>query len=170
MKVNGTLSPVKLPNISTAPHAAPARAEERSAQSDRLELSRKAVEKMREQEKAHLEEMARVKEDAEAAREQAEATAKAFKAQMLCLKIAGRIIAGDKVPSQDEQYLMENDPKLYQMAVSARMPKEDPEEYDSLLEDDEEDQAPADASAPASAPDMSQAAADGEIPAEEVPM
>lgn len=132
------------PNVPrTAPlaPAVPAAAllpQKAAEKTDRFELSQEIKEKMREQQKAHLEELARVEKDAKAAQEQAEAQAEAFKVLMRCIKIAGRIINGDIVPGKDEQYLLENEPKLYQMAVAARIPKEDPEEFDSVLEDEEE--------------------------------
>ena len=58
-------------------------------------------------------------------------------ARLKCLKIASRIMSGDKVPPEDPRFLLENDPKLYQMAVTGRLPKEDPKEHKSVL--DEED-------------------------------
>ena len=44
---------------------------------------------------------------------------------------------GDKVPPQDEQYLMENDPDGYKLALVCRTPKEKPKEWESVLEDEE---------------------------------
>lgn len=54
-----------------------------------------------------------------------------------CHKIAMRIMRGDKVPPQDEQYLMQNDPEGYKLALAMRRPKRKPKEWDSVLKDDE---------------------------------
>lgn len=122
----------------SGPAASPGTGPQKPPRSDRLELSQELREKLSEQQKAHMAELAQVEKDAKAAQEQAEAQAEAFKVLMRCIKIAGRIISGDIVPSEDEQYLLENEPKMYQMAVAARTPKEDPEEWDSVLEDEED--------------------------------
>lgn len=55
-----------------------------------------------------------------------------------CLKIAMSIVSGDNVPQQDIQYLMEHNMDLYTQAMSMRIPKEDPEDCDSVLEEEEE--------------------------------
>lgn len=55
-----------------------------------------------------------------------------------CRKIASRIMRGDKVPPQDERYLMENDPDGYKLALACRKPKEKPKEWESVLEEEEE--------------------------------
>lgn len=63
---------------------------------------------------------------------------KGLKVMDKCRKIASRIMKGDKVPPQDERYLMENDPDGYKLALACRQPKEKPKEWKSVL--DEEDQ------------------------------
>lgn len=55
----------------------------------------------------------------------------------LCQKIAASIMKGDKVPLEDLKFLMENDPDGYRLAMAMRRHKEDPEEMDSVLEDEE---------------------------------
>jgi len=55
------------------------------------------------------------------------------------LEIARRILNGDIVPAQDEKFLMEYNSEIYMRVKSMAEAKEDPEEYDSLLEDEEED-------------------------------
>lgn len=80
------------------------------------------------------------RESAEQARESAEAMADWLEAKLKCLQIASRILAGDRVPPEDSRFLLENDPKLYQMAVTGRLPKEDPKEYDSLLDDEDREE------------------------------
>nr|WP_300006325.1 hypothetical protein [Tissierella sp.] len=60
-----------------------------------------------------------------------------YSGMMKCIEIAARIINGDKVPAKDEQFLMENEPKMYTSAVMLRQQKESPKKYDSLLEDED---------------------------------
>ncbi|MCI8910068.1 MAG: hypothetical protein HFG09_05245 [Oscillibacter sp.] len=57
-----------------------------------------------------------------------------LKKQRICQRIAARIMAGDKVPPEDLQYLMEHDLQSYQLAMAARVPKEHPKEWKSALE------------------------------------
>lgn len=71
---------------------------------------------------------------------EAEALAKQMKIMQRCQKIASRIMKGNKVPPQDMQYLMENDMQSYQMAMAARIPKKNPKEWDSVLEDEDEEE------------------------------
>lgn len=56
-----------------------------------------------------------------------------------CIKISMRIIAGDNVPEQDEAYLLEHFPEMYSSAMTFRRQKEDAKNYDSLIEDDKND-------------------------------
>ncbi|MCM1496323.1 MAG: hypothetical protein NC089_11070 [Bacteroides sp.] len=55
-----------------------------------------------------------------------------------CLKIAASIAAGDNVPQKDMQFLQEHEPELFMKAMLLRRPKEDPEDCDSVLEDEED--------------------------------
>lgn len=71
-------------------------------------------------------------------REQKEGAEDFGKIWSRCMTIAIRIGAGDIVPLKDEKYLQEHEPKLYMSSMTMRMLKEDPEEYDSILEDEEE--------------------------------
>jgi len=57
--------------------------------------------------------------------------------ELKCIKIAMRILNGDYVPKQDEKFLAENNPEMYLRAIMLRKQNEDPEEYDSLLEEEE---------------------------------
>lgn len=59
---------------------------------------------------------------------------KSLKVMEKCRKIASRIMRGDKVPPQDEQFLMEADPDGYKLAIVCRKPKEKPKEWESVLE------------------------------------
>lgn len=54
-----------------------------------------------------------------------------------CLKIAMSIASGDNVPTQDVQYLKEHNPELFGQAMALRMPKKDPKDCESVLEDED---------------------------------
>ncbi len=74
----------------------------------------------------------------ESAKESAEAQDEGFQDMAKALEIARRIMDGDIVPQEDEQFLMEYDSELYMRVKSMAKPKEDPKEYDSLVEAEEE--------------------------------
>ena len=74
----------------------------------------------------------------ESEKENAEAMSEGFGDMAKALEIARRIMDGDMVPQEDEKFLMEYDSELYMRVKSMARPKEDPKEYDSLLEDEEE--------------------------------
>ncbi len=101
--------------------------EEQLKRKQELERELKKQQKMEEQ----------LKREAEAAKKRMEAEQEALKIQMTCLKIAGRIIAGDKVPTKDHQYLVKHDSKLYGKALMMRVIKEEPKEYKQLSEEEE---------------------------------
>ena len=82
--------------------------------------------------------MRELREGLKQAQEAGEGMAESMKIMIRCIKIAMRIMFGDKVPTEDERYLAENDPALYAKALMMRMEKEDPEEYESLLEDEKD--------------------------------
>ncbi len=78
---------------------------------------------------------------AEQSEKQAEAMKESLEKMKRCSKIAKNIQKGHKVPPKDEKYLLENDPKLYMMAMALRM-LEDPDnkKVKSELKDEEEQQ------------------------------
>ena len=62
-----------------------------------------------------------------------------MKVQQRCMEISRRIMAGKKVPPQDERYLMEHDPEGYKITIALRKPpKKDEKECESVLKDEEE--------------------------------
>ena len=75
----------------------------------------------------------------EAARKQSEGAAEYYRRKLKCILIAMRIMQGDKVPPEDHSFLAEEEPELYQKAMSLRIEKEDPEEYDRVSEDEKND-------------------------------
>lgn len=62
-----------------------------------------------------------------------------LKVRRRCMEISRRIMAGKKVPPQDERYLMEHDPEGYKLTIALRKPpKKDEKECESVLKDEEE--------------------------------
>lgn len=74
----------------------------------------------------------------EGANDSADAMGEAFADIGKAMEIARRILSGDIVPQEDEQFLMEYDNELYMRVKSMAQVKDDPEKYDSLIEEDEE--------------------------------
>lgn len=82
-------------------------------------------------------ELARLMEEMKNADKQAEAAGESVKVMSRCIKIASRILNGDKVPLKDMKYLQENDPDMFRQAITLRRVNPEPKEYDSVLEDEE---------------------------------
>lgn len=74
----------------------------------------------------------------ENANEAAEAQGEGFGDLAKALEIARRILDGDIVPPQDEKFLMEFNSEIYMRVKSMAKQKEDPEEYESLMEEEED--------------------------------
>lgn len=72
-------------------------------------------------------------------KEAAEKQGEGFGDLAKALEIARRILNGDIVPAQDEKFLMEFNSEMYMRVKSMAELKEDPEKYDSLLEEEEEE-------------------------------
>ena len=116
---------------------------------DRVELSRRWVEEMQEQSariQALLTNPAGREEEDEGGilgymkteEDKLDGLSEGLDIQMKCLKIAMNIMKGKKVPPEDEQYLMENDPEGYKLAMAMRKPpKKDEEECESVLDDED---------------------------------
>ena len=62
-----------------------------------------------------------------------------LKVRRRCMEISRRIMAGKKVPPQDERYLMLNDPDGYKLAMAMRTPKRNPKKWKSVLEEEDKD-------------------------------
>lgn len=116
---------------------------------DRVELSRElsAVEDEYDQMSKIMEHI-RLREtavqNAEAAKQQGDAMSKAMEGMLKCLEIARRISEGAKVPPADEKMLMDYSHELYMAAKNMALlhMQEKQKEYDSLVEEDAEDQQP----------------------------
>lgn len=77
---------------------------------------------------------------------QASKTKSPYDALVKCMEIATRIIKGHNVPDQDMKFLAENQPKMYSNAILLRQVNDDPKDYDSILEDEENEITAADES------------------------
>ena len=133
--------------------AAETAASAQEARMDRLTLTNQTIEKLAEQSerlKNLLEQTAEAAKplepipfpweasaEEEKSRDELDAMEEGLKAMRKCQEIAARIMRGDKVPPQDERYLMENDPEGFKLALAMRQPKKHPKECKSVL--DEED-------------------------------
>lgn len=140
--------------------AAPAKPAQRQG-TDKLTLSRQALNYLQEQnrlmwEREQEREQRRQSrmDDSLSALESAEreldAMGKQLKAMSKCQKIAAAIMRGDRVPPEDLEYLMNNDPEGYKLAMAMRRENPDPEDCESVL--DEEDRAGASAPEEGTAP------------------
>lgn len=70
---------------------------------------------------------------------EADALGEQMKTMDRCHKIAARIMRGDKVPPEDERYLMLNDPDGYKLAMAMRTPRRNPKKWESVLKEEEKD-------------------------------
>lgn len=116
-------------------------------ETDKLTLTRQAMEKLA----AQSERLQKLLEPEEPARQfpylwdmdgeenghsELDAMEEGLKTMRRCMEIARRIMRGDKVPPEDERYLMENDPNGFKLAMAMRRPKKHPKEWKSVLEDE----------------------------------
>ena len=77
---------------------------------------------------------------------------KQMKTMKRCMEIARRIMRGDKVPPEDMEYLMENDPNGFKLAMAMRKTKKNPKEWESVLKDDQKSEASNESSGEEAAP------------------
>ena len=127
-----------------APPAQAAAESQPAPKTDRLSLSQQAADFLRAQNEAFQEKLAqeaqRMREaqaEAESGKQELDAAEEGLKVMQRCQEIARRIMRGDKVPPEDERYLMENDPEGYKLTIACRKVKKDPKEWESVLKDDE---------------------------------
>lgn len=119
---------------------------------DRLELSRAAMSwvetlndrnlQERERQEALKQKLAGQSDllnQLDSANETADAQGENFRVMERCFKIASNIMSGKRVPPKDLQYLMEHDPKLYQLAVAMRRSDKDDKECDPVVKDEDEE-------------------------------
>ena len=106
---------------------------------DKLSWSRQALSFLQEVNRQDMEERRKLLEARQRDSGELDALNESLKKMERCQKIAARIMRGDKVPPQDEMYLLDNDPDGYKLALACRVPKEKPKEWESVLEEDREE-------------------------------
>lgn len=133
----------------TADTEAPAKAPPARPQApaDKVTLSQQALAFLKEQnqrawEQAQERERRRSRIDGylgamETSQKQLDSMGEKLKIQNKCQKIAASIMKGDRVPPEDLQYLMEHDPEGYKLAMAMRREKRDPEDCESVLNDED---------------------------------
>lgn len=115
---------------------------------DRFTLSRQVVEQLEFQSRIIMD-LARKEEKSpffwdiadsgeETGTSEADALGEQMKTMERCHRIAARIMRGDKVPPQDEQYLRMNDPDGYKLSMAMRTPKRNPKKWQSVLKKEDE--------------------------------
>lgn len=145
MRRNEQLAKVMGKRAETSDAPAKAQVSQPKEPSDKFSLSRQAL--------AYVEEQRRAIWDGDQEREQdrtgglldaletkkseLDSMSEKLKTLNKCQKIAAAIMRGDRVPPEDLRYLMEHDKEGYKMALALRRPKKDPEDVESVL--DEED-------------------------------
>ena len=142
---NARLDRVMGKKAETPDTSAKARTTQQKEPVDKLTLSRQAVAFVEEQSRNMWDEVrereqrrqSRMNSAAEPAKGELDLLSQGLKVLELCQKIAASIMKGDKVPPEDLRFLMENDPDGYRLAMALRRQKEDPEEVDSVLENEE---------------------------------
>lgn len=158
---------------------AKARPQPAQAPTDKVSLSRQALAFVQEQNQ-RMWEQAQEREQRrqgrlddslsalEASKKQLDAMGEKLKVQDKCQKIAAAIMRGDRVPPEDLEYLMNNDPEGYKLAMAMRREKKDPEDVESVL-DEEDKNGAAEESGNGDTPAVSapEAGAGGDAPAAE---
>jgi hypothetical protein len=81
-------------------------------------------------------EIARLAEQAESARQTAEIQGRHSRDMQKAMEIAARILNGDNVPQSDKDFLLKTSPGMFKMATSARrFDNDNPNDYDALARD-----------------------------------
>ncbi len=134
----------KKAEVSGSSASAQAQPPLKKAPADKLSLSRQALAFLEEQNRQAMEREQRRQSrmndslsSMESAKSELDAMGKKLKVMSKCQKIAASIMKGDRVPPEDLEYLMNNDPDGYKLAMAMRRHKKDPEDCESVL--DEED-------------------------------
>ena len=73
----------------------------------------------------------------EGAKSELDLLSKSMDVMNKCLKIAASIMKGNRVPPEDLQYLMKNDPEGYRMALALRKESPNPKDEKSVLSDED---------------------------------
>jgi len=134
----------KKPEQSTYKQAAQALIQDILPDEDTVNISPEAKEKDNKKDLQTMleelrQEMQFLREGLQQAAEAGEGMAEAWKEKIKCMQIAMRIISGNKVPEEDHRFLRDRDMELYARAITMKIQKPDPDEYDRLSEDEKDD-------------------------------
>ena len=137
MRRNEQLSKAMAKKADTSDAPAKAQTPQRQEPADKLTLSRQALAFFEEQNR-----LRQAEEQRRAAQKQSDSSEldlleKALDVQDKCLKIAASIMKGNRVPPEDLEYLMNNDPEGYKLAMALRRENPDPEDEKSVLDDED---------------------------------
>ena len=83
----------------------------------------------------------------------------------LCQKIAASIMKGNRVPPEDLEFLMKNDPDGYRLAMAMRRHNPDPEDEKSVLTDEDKNGGSAEAAGSEEIPSAEVSSVDSSGPA-----
>lgn len=101
------------------------------------EQNRKMWDWQQEREQRRQDRMAGRLSAMEGAKSELDLLSKSMDVMNKCLKIAASIMKGNRVPPEDLQYLMKNDPEGYRMALALRKENPDPKDEKSVLSDED---------------------------------
>ncbi|MBD5132897.1 MAG: hypothetical protein HDT38_00260 [Clostridiales bacterium] len=118
------------------------------ATADKLTLSRQALSFLEEQDRKRWQwkqEREQRRQDRmsdslsalESSKRELDAMGEKLKVLSKCQKIAVSIMKGNRVPPEDLEYLMNNDPEGYKLAMAMRRENPDPEDEKSVLDDED---------------------------------
>jgi len=132
---------------SAKPQSQPAQTQ---APADKVSLSRQALawldeqnqkmwEQDREREQKRQDRMADSLSALDSAKSELDVMGRKLKVMSKCQKIAASIMKGNRVPPEDLEYLMNNDPDGYKLAMAMRRENPDPEDEKSVLDEEDRD-------------------------------
>ena len=137
MRRNEQLSKAMAKKAETADTPVKTQTPQRQESADKLTLSRQALAFFEEQNRLRQAEEQRRTAQKQSGSSELDLLEKALDVQDKCLKIAASIMKGNRVPPEDLEYLMNNDPEGYKLARALRRENPDPEDEKSVLDDED---------------------------------
>lgn len=148
MRRNEQLSKAMAKKAETADAPAKTQTARPQAPTDKVTLSRQALAFVQEQnqkmwdaaqqrEQRRQDRMADRLSALDSAKSEMDLLNKGLKVLNKCQKIAASIMKGNRVPPEDLEYLMNNDPEGYKLAMAMRRENPDPEDEKSVLDDED---------------------------------
>ena len=160
MRRNEQLSKAMAKKADTSDTPVKTQTPQRQESADKLTLSRQALAFFEEQNRLRQAEEQRRTAQKQSGSSELDLLEKALDVQDKCLKIAASIMKGNRVPPEDLEYLMNNDPEGYKLAMALRRENPDPEDEKSVLDDEDKNGGPTDrADSGREAPSVSEAEA-----------